>query len=121
MTRLYSALAPYRSQVVAEAVETGLPAVRHGWLVYPGTLASDSDTQFFFGPSVLVAPVMREGADTVAVTFPPGTWVHLLTGEEYKGDRVSDVDAPLGTPAAFVRADDDRRDDLQTMVADAGL
>ena len=121
MTRLYSALAPYRSQVVAEAVETGLPAVRHGWLVYPGTLASDSDTQFFFGPSVLVAPVMREGADTVAVTFPPGTWVHLLTGEEYEGDRVSDVDAPLGTPAAFVRADDDRRDDLQTMVADAGL
>ena len=77
--------------------------------------------QFFFGPSVLVAPVLAEGADTVDVTFPPGTWVHLLTGEEFEGDRTTSVSAPLGTPAAFVEASDGNAADLLAMVTDAGL
>ena len=106
MTRLFAALAPYRREVVAESTRTGLPAIRHGWLVAPDTAAAETDRQFFLGPSVLVAPVLEEGADTTSVAFPPGEWVHLLTGEEYAGDRTVEVDAPLGTPAAFVRADD---------------
>ena len=106
MTRLFAALAPYRRAVVDEATRTGLPAIRHGWLVAPGTPAAQTDRQFFLGESVLVAPVLEEGAESVSVAFPPGEWVHLLTGEEYTGDRVVDVAAPLGTPAVFVRADD---------------
>ncbi len=117
MTRLFAALAPYRAEVVAEAVETGVPALRHGWLVHPGTAAAASDRQFFFGSSVLVAPVLAEGARQVDVTFPPGTWVHLLTGETYEGDRTTTVPAPLGTPAAFVSADDPRLDTLRALVA----
>lgn len=121
MTRLFAALAPYRSEVVREAQETAVPALRHGWLEYPGTAAADSDTQFFFGSSVLVAPVFGDGRDQVSVTLPPGTWVHLLTGERFDGDQVVDVDAPLGTPAAFVRADDPALADLQAMVVEADL
>jgi alpha-glucosidase len=117
MTRLYAALAPYRAEVVAEATRTGVPALRHGWLVHPGTAAATADRQFFFGPSVLVAPVMAEGATDVQVTFPPGTWVHLLTGETYPGDQTTTVPAPLGTPAAFVAVDDPRLDALRAMVA----
>jgi len=119
MTRLFAALAPYRRDVVAQAIDTGVPAMRHTWLNYPGTAAAESDRQFFFGPSILVAPVLTGGADTVAVAFPPGEWVHLLTGETYQGDRTTRVPAPLGTPAAFVRSDDPRRPDLQAMVAGA--
>jgi alpha-glucosidase len=121
MSRLFAALAPYREQVVDEAVRTGVPALRHGWLVHPGTAAAESDRQVFFGPSVLVAPVLAEGAASVDVTFPPGTWVHLITGEQYDGDRTSEVAAPLGTPAAFVEASDDNADALLDMVAGAGL
>jgi alpha-glucosidase len=116
MTRLYAALAPYRLEVVQQAIDTGVPALRHTWLQYPGTAAAASDRQFFFGPSVLVAPVLAEGADAVEVAFPPGEWVHLLTGETFEGDRTVRVAAPLGTPAAFVRADDPRLADLQAMV-----
>jgi alpha-glucosidase len=121
MTRLYSALAPYRAQVVEQAVATGAPALRHGWLQYPGTAAADSDRQFFFGPSILVAPVMAEGEDAVDVTLPPGTWVHLLTGERLEGATTVRVDAPLGTPAAFVEASDENAEDIMAMVAGAGL
>lgn len=121
MSRLFAALAPYRTEVVDEAVDSGVPALRHGWLMYPGTPAAEQDRQFFFGPSVLVAPVFSDGADKVAVTFPPGTWVHLLTGEQYEGDRTTDVPAPLGTPAAFVEASDENAQDLLDMVASAGL
>jgi len=121
MTRLYAALAPYRQRVVKQAVETGAPALRHTWLQYPGTSAAESDRQFFFGPAILVAPVMAEGATSVDVALPPGTWVHLLTGERYDGDRTASVQAPLGTPAAFVEATDPDAESILAMVAGAEL
>lgn len=119
MTRVFTALADYRSSVLTEARETGVPAIRHGWLVHPGTAAAAVDTQFFLGSSVLVAPVLESGADEVDVTFPPGRWVHLITGEEYAGDRTTTVAAPLGTPAAFVEADDPRAPALRQAISDA--
>jgi alpha-glucosidase len=121
MTRLFAALAPYRIRVVDEAVRSGVPALRHGWLVHPDTLAAESDTQFFLGSSVLVAPVLREGADSVSVAFPPGTWTHLVTGEQYAGDQVVEVPAPLGTPAAFVESSDPQAGTILDLVARAAL
>lgn len=119
MTRLFAALEPYRRRVVAHAARTGVPAIRHGWLAAPGTRAADVDTQFFLGPSVLVAPVLAADASSVEVVFPPGRWVHLLTGEEYDGDRTVTVDAPVGTPAAFVRVDDPNTGELLDRVGSA--
>lgn len=116
MTRVFAALGDYRRSVVAEARDTGVPAIRHGWLVHPGTRAAEVDTQFFLGASILMAPVLESDAATVEVTFPPGTWIHLITGAEYEGDRTTTVDAPLGTPAAFVRADDPRAAELRDAV-----
>jgi alpha-glucosidase len=117
MTRLYADLAPYRREVVEAAQRTGVPAVAPVWLYHPGTAAAESDRQFFFGPSILVAPVVASGATQVQVTFPPGEWVHLLTGDSYEGDTTVQVPAPLGTPAAFVAADDPALPELQAMVA----
>src|SRR5699024_1194629 len=54
-SRIFAALADYRREVVVEATKTGVPAIRHGWLSAPGTAAAEVDTQFFFGPSILVA------------------------------------------------------------------
>lgn len=119
MSRVFAALAPYRTEVLAEARRTGVPAMRHGWLVHPGTAAADVETQFFLGDAVLMAPVLESGADTVDVTFPPGRWVHLITGETFEGDRTVEVAAPLGTPAAFVAADDPQADELQQAVQQA--
>lgn len=104
MTQVYAALEPYRAEVLAEATELGLPAVRHGWLVAPGTAAAEVDTQLFLGDALLVAPVLDDGADSVEVVFPPGEWQHLFTGRTYE-EGTQEVDAPLGRPAAFVRTD----------------
>ncbi|WP_420112418.1 alpha-glucosidase [Pseudactinotalea sp.] len=105
-SRFFAALSGYRAEVVAEATATGVPAIRHGWLVAPGTAAAAVDTQFFLGDAVLVAPVLSDGATDVEVTFPPGQWRHLLTGEVYDGDVTTTVAAPIGTPAAFVDISD---------------
>lgn len=105
-TRIFAALQDYRAEVIAEATTTGVPAIRHGWLAAPGTSAAEVDSQFFLGASILVAPVLEEGAGEVEVTFPPGRWRHLLTGEEYDGGAAHLVPAPIGTPAAFVETSD---------------
>ncbi len=105
-SKIYAALYPYRKTVIDAAVATGVPAIRPTWMVYPDTAAADADLQFFLGDHLLVAPVLAEGADTVSVSFPPGEWVNVLTGESFAGDQTVDVPAPLDTPAAFVSADD---------------
>lgn len=116
-SRIFAALQPYRSQVLEDAAATGVPAVRHTWLNHPGTAAAGADRQFMLGDSILVAPVMAPGQDEVAVSLPPGTWRHLITGQVYQGDSTITVSAPIGTPAAFIDAAHPLADQL---VADVG-
>ena len=104
-TQMYATLADYREAAVADAVRTGVPALRPMWVAAPGTAAAAEEDQFMFGDSVLVAPVLDDGAASVEVALPPGRWRHLITGEELEGDRVVEVDAPVGRPAAFVDLD----------------
>ncbi|QBR92244.1 alpha-glucosidase [Nocardioides euryhalodurans] len=104
MTRVFAALAPYRRAVLTQATEEGLPAIRHGWLVAPGSDAAEVDTQFFLGDALLVAPVLDATTGRVEVTFPPGEWRHLITGKAYE-EGTTEVEALVGRPAAFVRTD----------------
>lgn len=118
MTRVFAALAPYRREVLAEARDRGLPAIRHGWLVAPGTPAAEVDTQFFLGDAVLVAPVLERTGGGVEVTFPPGRWLSLVTGRTYEEGTV-EVEALPGRPAAFVRADHPLAEQLVREVSEA--
>ncbi len=120
-TQIFAALEPYRATVLAQAAATGLPAMRHGWLVYPGTKAATVETQYFLGEHLLVAPVTAEGATTVKATLPPGTWVHVFSGQVYSGDTEVDVAAPIGTPAAFVKQGDPVGEQIRTAFQNAGL
>jgi alpha-glucosidase len=120
-SRIYAALAEYRAGVIQEGVQRGIPAMRHGWQVHPGTRAAAADLQFFLGDHLLVAPVYADGATTADVTFPPGQWRHVLTGEVFDGDRSARVPAPLGTPAAFVQVGDPVGDGIVASLRAAGL
>ena len=120
-SRWYAALYDYRKTVIDEATATGIPAMRHGWLVHPGTKAADADLQFFLGDHLLMAPVLSENATTTKVTFPPGTWTHLLTGQTFQGDQEVSVDSPLGTPAVFVQQGDPVGDQIRASFQAAGL
>lgn len=112
MSQLYADLYPYRKTVIDEATRTGLPAMRSMWQVHPEMADADVDLQFFLGTHLFMAPVVQEKATDVQVTFPSGTWEHVLTGEVYQGDQTTTVPAPLGTPAAFVEQDDPVGDEI---------
>ncbi|MBM4373315.1 MAG: hypothetical protein FJ098_16785 [Deltaproteobacteria bacterium] len=103
-TVLHAALLPYLRELAEEAVETGLPMVRHTLLVDPGWEGSHAaDAQWLLGDDLLVVPVLGEGALAVEARLPEGTWEHLFTGEVAQGRTKLRVEAPPGQPAVFVR------------------
>jgi len=106
--RLHKRLEPYFRQLVKEAVETGIPVVRHPWLVCPDDPAClDTRQQFLVGDDLLVLPVTARGQKVVSGYFPDGDWIHLFYGTAFMGGRVNEVRAPLGSPAVFVRKGSD--------------
>ncbi|MEU3308562.1 alpha-glucosidase [Nocardiopsis sp. NPDC055551] len=117
-TRVFEALAEYRRGVVAEAVETGMPVLRHVWLRHPDSAAARSDEVFLFGDSFLVAPVLGAGESEVTVTLPPGTWRHLWSGDRHEGDEEVTVPAPPGRPAVFFPEGDARGEELRERLGD---
>ncbi|XP_061049452.1 sucrase-isomaltase, intestinal [Eubalaena glacialis] len=57
---------------------------------YEDTNSWIEDTQFLWGPSLLITPVLRQGADTVSAYIPNATWYDFETGAKrpWKGQRV---------------------------------
>lgn len=101
--RLHTALFPYIYGLAHEAARSGLPAVRHLVLEFPGDAESwGVENQFMLGDRLLVAPVIKRGATARSVYFPPGTWIDYWTGEEYGGPARRYVDAPLGRLPLYV-------------------
>ncbi len=107
LAKVYAAWGSYRTELVREAAETGLPVVRHPFLHYP----RDPEVyglgyQFMVGSELMVAPVLDPGEDTVRIYLPAGRWVHVWSGRLYGsvGEGVYEtVPAPIGEPAAFYR------------------
>lgn len=120
-SQLYAALYDYRRTVIEAATRDGIPAMRPMWMHGIGDPGGYNSTQFFLGDHLLVAPVTQEGATTVDVEFPAGTWIHVLTGQTYIGSQTTEVDAPLGTPAAFVQQGDATGEQILQSIRDAGL
>ncbi len=114
-TRLFVALAPEKRRLLA-ADPLGA-AQHHPWFRTPvdGLIGTTADTELTLGADLLLAPVLEPGASTVDVTFPPGRWVHVWSGETY-GEVAevtsADVPAPLGEPALFARSGSRVADEL---------
>ncbi len=96
----------------AEAEMTGAPILRHLMLVFPDDTETWSiSDQYMIGDSLLVAPVIEEGATTRSVYFPAGTWFNVWTGESLEGGQRTTVDAPIGSPPVYSLGED--RTDLR--------
>ena len=106
MAKLYACLTPYRERLAAEAEARGWPLIRPLWLTDPGNegLLALEYNQFMLGSDLVVAPVLNAGEDTVTLTLPEGEWVHLLSGETL-GAGQHMAAAPIGQPAAYMRAE----------------
>lgn len=97
-------LMPYIYSLSREAYE-GTPMMRPLWCYYPeDRRAIRTDSEYFFGRSLLVAPVTAKSATTWDVYLPEGSWYDYWTGSEYSGNRVVTVDAPLDRIPLFVPA-----------------
>ncbi len=104
--RLRYRLMPYIYSCAWQASRTGMPIDRALPLAFqddPGSLKADG-TQYLFGPSLLVAPVLNEGVSNRLVYFPPGEWYDWDTGVEYQGGRTWVVAAPQNRIPVAVRA-----------------
>jgi alpha-glucosidase len=103
--RLRYRLIPYLYGLMEQASRTGLPVMRP--LIFedpsggPGTW---DDTEFFCGPDMLVAPVLRENARSRDVYLPPGDWFDFWTAKPLQGGRSLTTPAPLSRIPLYVRA-----------------
>jgi alpha-glucosidase len=90
-------LLPYLYSAFYEAHETGMPVNRSliiNHTHHPKCWQTDFQNQYFFGPSLLVAPV--ESTQKFArVWLPAGTWYDFFTGRQYEGDQEVIVESPL--------------------------
>ncbi len=112
MSRIYKALGFYRSQLMDEAYKTGLPLVRHPFILYPENInfLEGAKYQFFLGDEFLIAPITDEGQAAIRLYLPEGKWIHLWSQKKYDIDqdgRFISVDAPIGEPAVFYKQGSD--------------
>src|ERR1700733_6974762 len=65
-----------------------------------------ADSEYMFGPNMLVAPVTTPGTGTVGTTvwFPPGKWTDYFSGQTFTGPSIQTVDTDLSTMPVFVKA-----------------
>src|SRR5258708_29139952 len=78
-------LLPEIYNVMHEAAESGVPAMRPLLLEYPkdeGTYGTDDE--FLFGADLLAAPVLEEGTSDRGVYLPAAGWYDYLTRTHYR-------------------------------------
>lgn len=96
--RLHTRLFPYLYSTANEAVVNGMPVMRHPWLENPTAKEAWAvDLEYYFGPSLYVAPVVRRGSVKRSAWIPPGTWADWWTLAKVNGGAVIERDAPLAT------------------------
>ena len=97
-------LLPYIYNVMQQASQTGVPALRPLFLEYPADeKVAALDDEFLFGGDLLVAPVLYQGANEREVYLPQGQWFDYWTGRPYAGGRTIDVPVTLESIPLFVR------------------
>ena len=119
--KLRTQLQPYLAAAAEEYQRSGLPLMRHLVLAYPDDARVRTvDDEFLFGPDILAAPVLEQGATTRTAYLPDGRWVdfwrtiafdeqsgafHIASrATAAAGGREVEVPAPLDELPLFVRA-----------------
>ncbi len=107
--KLRYALLPYIYSLGWQAHQTGAPIMRALWMDFGSDAQALSgeaaNTEYMFGPSLLVAPVLRQGQTSREVYLPArADWYNYRTNEKLAGGRTVTVQAPIDTIPLFVKA-----------------
>ncbi len=104
LSHLHEQAVPLIQRLWRVADRTGMPPTRPLWLAYPGDrAAARQDQEWLFGPDLLVAPVVTEGARSRQVYFPPGCWRSPQAHITVRGPGSRTVSAPLTRLPYFTR------------------
>ncbi len=84
--KLHTQLVPYTYTMAKIANSTGMPIIRHPFLVHPEDPRTSSDSfSYYYGNSFFVAPFYEPGGER-AIYFPEGeNYIDWFTGELYEG------------------------------------
>jgi alpha-D-xyloside xylohydrolase len=98
-------LKPYLRKIMLEAHEKGTPLMRPLFYdFHKDSHAWEIETEYMFGPDMLVAPVMEAGERKRKLYLPSGAkWKCAWTDKEYEGGTDIEVDAPLDRIPVFLR------------------
>lgn len=104
MARLHTRLMPYFEVLSRASAASGVPIMRHPFLLYPREPeAWKAESSFYLGPSLWAAPVVERGATQKDTWLPPGKWVELVDHAAYEGGQRVVVPAPLDRLPLFVK------------------
>lgn len=96
---------PYIKEIMEIAHKEGTPPMRPIFYDYPkDEKAWDIDSEYMFGDSLLVCPIMELNQRQREVYFPLGdTWIDPYTDKEYKGGITISADAPIERIPVYVK------------------
>ena len=97
---------PYWYTLARKANLTGEPIVRPVWWEFPNDRRfADCEKLFMLGSSILVAPVLQDGAQNVTFDLPFNRWYDFRTLEEIHADTHEKftAQAPISTIPVFIR------------------
>ena len=105
---LRARLKPYIKTLMQSAHENGTPVMRPlMYDFYTDPLAVATETQYMFGPQLLVCPITEAKVTSRKVYLPvlPGgeLWTDTATGKTYSGGQTVEVAAPLNQIPVFSR------------------
>ena len=98
-------LRPYIRELMRQAHEKGTPPMRPLFYDFPHDPACwEVEDAYMFGPDLLVAPILHEGARSRNVYLPAGSsWTDPYTGETFPGGITVTADAPLARIPLFLK------------------
>jgi len=98
-------LRPYVRQIMRETHEKGSPVMRPLFYEFPDDeKAWEVYDSYMFGPDLLVAPILEEGARERTLYLPEGgTWKDAYTKQAYEGGQQVTVPAPMAVIPVFMR------------------
>jgi len=103
--RLHISLFPYFYTFSHEGAKTGVPIIRHLMLAWPDDPNTyKTEYEYLLGDRILVAPVVKQGANTRSLYLPKGSWVDYWNGQILQGGHEVAVPAPLHEIPLLVKA-----------------
>lgn len=99
------AMRSYTRELMEAAHEKGSPVMRPLFYDFPEDKTCwDNESEYMFGPQILVAPVMERGQKTKEVYLPAGTkWTNVWTKEVFEGGQTVTVETPIEQIPLFTK------------------